>query len=36
LRSPPGKAPYSYHSHSAQWEFYHVISGSVSGAMLVE
>ena len=27
-RIPPGKAPYSYHSHSAQWEFYHVISGS--------
>jgi len=28
LRIPPGKTPYSYHSHSAQWEFYHVISGS--------
>src|SRR6188508_460900 len=28
LRIPPGKAPYSYHSHSAQWEFYHVISGT--------
>src|ERR1700722_79646 len=28
LRIPPGKAPYPYHSHSAQWEFYHVISGS--------
>jgi mannose-6-phosphate isomerase-like protein (cupin superfamily) len=28
LRIPPGKAPYVYHSHSAQWEFYHVISGS--------
>ena len=28
LRIQPGKAPYSYHSHSAQWEFYHVISGS--------
>jgi uncharacterized cupin superfamily protein len=27
LRIPPGKAPYPYHSHSAQWEFYHVISG---------
>src|SRR5262245_8108161 len=27
LRVPPGKAPYPYHSHSAQWEFYHVISG---------
>src|ERR1700756_2558382 len=30
LRIPPGKAPYSYHSHSAQWEFYHVLSGSGS------
>ena len=28
LRIPPGKAPYSYHAHSAQWEFYHVISGN--------
>jgi len=28
LRVPPGKSPYVYHSHSAQWEFYHVISGS--------
>lgn len=28
LRIPPGKVPYPYHSHSAQWEFYHVISGS--------
>jgi uncharacterized cupin superfamily protein len=28
LRIPPAKAPYPYHSHSAQWEFYHVISGS--------
>src|SRR5277367_3680722 len=27
-RIPPGKAPYPYHSHSAQWEFYHVISGT--------
>ena len=26
-RIPPGKRPYPYHSHSAQWEFYHVISG---------
>jgi uncharacterized cupin superfamily protein len=24
----PGKTPYPYHSHSAQWEFYHVISGA--------
>lgn len=23
----PGKTPYPYHSHSAQWEFYHVIYG---------
>ena len=28
LRVEPGKTPYFYHSHSAQWEFYHVISGS--------
>ena len=28
LRIPPGKTPYPYHSHSAQWEFYHVISGT--------
>jgi uncharacterized cupin superfamily protein len=27
LRISPGKVPYPYHSHSAQWEFYHVISG---------
>jgi uncharacterized cupin superfamily protein len=27
-RIPPGKSPYPYHAHSAQWEFYHVISGS--------
>ena len=26
-RIPAGKAPYPYHAHSAQWEFYHVISG---------
>ena len=31
LRIPAGKVPYPYHSHSAQWEFYHVISGR--GAM---
>lgn len=30
LRVPPKYAPYVYHSHSAQWEFYHVISGSGS------
>jgi uncharacterized cupin superfamily protein len=28
LRILPGRIPYPYHSHSAQWEFYHVISGS--------
>jgi uncharacterized cupin superfamily protein len=27
-RVPPGKTPYPYGSHSAQWEFYHVISGT--------
>ena len=27
LRVPPGKVPYPFHSHSMQWEFYHVISG---------
>jgi len=26
-RVPPGKSSCPYHSHSAQWEFYHVISG---------
>src|SRR5438445_2401483 len=26
-RIPPGKIPYPYHSHSAQWEFYYVLSG---------
>ena len=26
-RIPPGAASCPYHSHSAQWEFYHVISG---------
>ncbi|MDR3458735.1 MAG: cupin domain-containing protein [Verrucomicrobiae bacterium] len=29
-RIPPGKTAYPYHSHSAQWEFYHVISGTGS------
>src|SRR6516162_4186843 len=28
LRIPAGKIPYPCHSHSAQWEFYHVISGT--------
>lgn len=27
-RISPGQTPYPYHSHSSQWEFYHVISGS--------
>jgi uncharacterized cupin superfamily protein len=27
-RVPPGKIHSPYHSHSAQWEFYHVISGA--------
>lgn len=27
VRIPPGKRAYPYHLHSAQWEFYHVISG---------
>src|SRR5690242_503273 len=27
-RIPPGKINCPYHSHSAQWEFYHVISGT--------
>lgn len=27
IRLPPGKTPYPFHSHSAQWEFYHVIAG---------
>src|SRR5438876_5564808 len=26
-RLPPGTTPFPYHSHSMQWEFYHVISG---------
>ncbi len=29
-RIAPGKTPFPYHSHSAQWEFYHVISGTGS------
>lgn len=28
LRLTPGQCPCPYHSHSAQWEFYHVISGT--------
>ena len=27
MRIPSGKAVCPYHSHSVQWEFYHVISG---------
>ena len=27
-RVPPGKSNFPYHSHSMQWEFYHVISGT--------
>jgi len=27
-RIPPGKSAYPYHSHSAQWEFYHVLAGT--------
>jgi uncharacterized cupin superfamily protein len=27
IRIPAGKTPYPYHLHSAQWEFYHVLSG---------
>lgn len=27
VRIPPGKAGCPYHSHGAQWELYHVISG---------
>ena len=26
-RVAPGQTPYVYHSHSAQWEFYHVLAG---------
>lgn len=27
VRIPPGKANFPFHSHSAQWEFYHVVEG---------
>lgn len=27
-RISPGKTPYPFHAHSAQWEFYHVVSGT--------
>ncbi len=29
-RIPAGATPYPYHAHSAQWEFYHVLSGEGS------
>jgi uncharacterized cupin superfamily protein len=29
-RIPAGATPFPYHSHSAQWEFYHVIAGTGS------
>jgi len=28
MRVAPGRLPYPYHAHAAQWEFYHVISGT--------
>jgi uncharacterized cupin superfamily protein len=28
MRISPGMSPCPYHTHSAQWEFYHVISGT--------
>ena len=28
LRIPPGATPCPFHSHSMQWEFYHVIAGA--------
>src|SRR5437868_2287798 len=30
LRIAPGQTPYVYHSHSVQWEMYHVVSGNGS------
>lgn len=30
FRVPPGTANFPYHSHAAQWEFYHVTRGSGS------
>lgn len=27
MRIPPGKSSCPYHSHSAQWEFFHVLAG---------
>ncbi|MBM3213550.1 cupin domain-containing protein [Candidatus Poribacteria bacterium] len=34
IRVPPGKMPWPYHRHAAQWEFYQVLEGS--GVMRVE
>jgi len=28
VRIAPGRTPYPFHLHSAQWEFYHVLSGT--------
>jgi uncharacterized cupin superfamily protein len=28
VRIAPGKTPYPFHLHSAQWEFYHIIYGT--------
>ena len=28
VRIAPGQKPYAFHLHSAQWEFYHVMSGT--------
>jgi uncharacterized cupin superfamily protein len=30
LRVPPRSIPWRYHSHSAQWEFYYVLSGAAT------
>jgi hypothetical protein len=35
-RIPPGKANCPYHSHSAQWEFYHVFPEEVWPGIRVE
>jgi mannose-6-phosphate isomerase-like protein (cupin superfamily) len=34
LRIPPGKRPWPFHWHAAQWEFYYVLEGA--GAMRLE
>jgi mannose-6-phosphate isomerase-like protein (cupin superfamily) len=28
LRIPPGAVNFPYHSHAAEWEFYHIVSGT--------